>query len=114
MTAIVFRLGADMSKLSLVLKVRAYDNPPNKDGSIRYKIIAYHKGMTVGFLDYNIKLKDNLNIHVRDEYRRKGIATALYDKAKELGANIDGSNKRTGDGQAFRDAYDKRSENQDG
>ena len=51
-------------------------------------------------------------VDVKEEHRRKGIATALYDYAESKGFKTVDSDKQTDAGKAFKDARNKRKTNE--
>lgn len=66
----------------------------------------------IGVLSYSSdpSYQSEPSIHVDSDWRRKGVATALYDSAEEMGGNIppldSNTSFRTHEGKAFRESRD--------
>jgi len=98
------------------IKLIRVNDPSNGEGS--HTIYAVNKnGTLIGALGYT-SIEElngdryNPSIHVIKEHRRKGIATALYDLAEEMGGKIPTLDAkhgavRTDEGQAFREARER-------
>lgn len=71
--------------------------------SDQFRIEARLGSVVVGWV--NFKVTNNrleaIDLVVNDEHQRKGIATAMYKFAQELGNDIMRSTMQTGDGRAF-------------
>lgn len=67
-------------------------------------------GNRIGILNYTHDMETTPSVFVNEDWRRKGVATALYDLANKTGGKINSDpNKafRSEDGEAFRKSYDK-------
>lgn len=73
------------------------DNNGNPQGVLTFKIDGKGK------IETNPEFGASVEVSVNPEFRRKGIATKLYDKAKELGFDVDAVGERvfTKDGLAL-------------
>jgi len=71
------------------------------DGRIFSHLIeAHHKGKKVGELFWYPK-SSITTLHVDEEHRRKGLATAMYAKAKSIDPDIHHADQRTEEGDAW-------------
>lgn len=74
--------------------------------SDQFRVEARLGSIIVGWV--NFKVTNNrleaIDLVVNDEHQRKGIATAMYKFAQELGNDIMRSTMQTGDGKAFWDS----------
>ena len=98
------------------VKLIRVNDPENGDGN--HNIYAVNKnGKLIGDLGYS-SIEElngdryNPSIHVDENYRRKGVATALYDLAESVGGKIPELNAtygvlRTEQGKAFREARER-------
>jgi ribosomal protein S18 acetylase RimI-like enzyme len=59
----------------------------NLDDTGHHVITATHKGNEVGFLDWYHTGGKIYDIGVKDEHQRKGVATNMYNYAKELSSS---------------------------
>ena len=73
------------------------------DPSEQFTVKAYIGKTQVGWVNFEIQDDhlEALDLYVDARHRRKGIATAMYRFAKELGNDIQPSKKQTGMGQKF-------------
>lgn len=80
-------------------------------GQHDYRASVEVGGKVVGYLDYSLYEGEIgvKHVHVEPEFRRKGLATQLYNKvlAEHPTAKLGGA-MRTPEGSAFRSAYDKK------
>ncbi len=79
------------------------------DPSDQFRIEAYYGRSLVGWVNFE-RRDDNLealDLVVDKNHRRKGIATAMYEFAHNLGNDIRPSNKQTPLGRAFWAGFDK-------
>jgi GNAT superfamily N-acetyltransferase len=78
---------------------------PGKNSVISnfFRIEAYKGRVMVGWVNFEDKDGDleALDLQVDQKHRRKGIATAMYDFAKDLGNTIKPSTKQTAMGKKF-------------
>ncbi len=73
-----------------------------------WRITANLGDKEVGSLIFDDKRAQS--VFVDESYRRRGIASEMYDEAARiLGHPLERGKKQTGEGAAFRDAYDQRS-----
>lgn len=77
--------------------------PNSSNVAINHTIIATHKGKTVGHLEWYNDEPEITNIHVDEKHRRKGLATAMYDMARNLPTKegVEHSPIRTDAGEAW-------------
>lgn len=71
--------------------------------SDQFRIEARKGRVMVGWVNFE-NIDDNLealDLHIDPKHRRKGIATAMYKFAKELGNSISPSSKQTAMGKLF-------------
>lgn len=75
------------------------------------RVDAMHKGRSVGFAVFahkGDKIKPTM-VKVEPEHRRKGLATALYDRAQKItGKTVMRGDEQTDDGSSFRKAYNQK------
>jgi GNAT superfamily N-acetyltransferase len=82
-----------------VLKV----NPaPVDDDMANHAILAEHNGRSVGKLEWDSGTGDIQGVEVDPEHRRKGIATAMWNRAQEVSkGNVGHSPARSDEGDAW-------------
>lgn len=76
-----------------------------------HAIMAFNKkGDVVGEMSFTFDPEFHPSVFVDEAYQRKGVATKMYDMARELGWNLtpEKGAVRTPHGAAFRKSYDKR------
>jgi len=105
----VFKRGFEKTKpfgqYTLVAKHGALPYIPGKKATVsdQFRIEAYDGKAMIAWVNFE-NVVDNLealDLVVQPDYRRQGIATAMYDFAKELSNTIVPSSKQTPDGKAF-------------
>lgn len=105
----VFRMGFERTtpygKYTLLAKHGMI--PLSKDNTLKtsnqFRVEAYLGKAQVGWVNFEIvgnKL-EAIDVFVGENHRRKGIATAMYKFARELGNDIQPSSKQTDAGKAF-------------
>lgn len=81
-----------------------------RDGTVRLvesqtgpvsTIEAYVDGTKVGELNYSLDGSLEQEVKVEDGFKRRGIATAMYDLARERGATLAPASRQSEEGQAF-------------
>lgn len=92
-------------KYKLIAKAGYIPYSPTKPTfkSDQFRIEAHINGASIAWVNFEIKegSLEALDLHVDQKHRRKGIATEMYNFAKELGNDIRPSSKQTGMGKLF-------------
>lgn len=104
--------GKPLPKMKLMHEIRGYHSGGQTDGYVvAMSDPLLGKRKEIGRLDYSHwhgELFPNM-VRVRPEFRRQGVATALYDRLREEWPDAELANGyATPDGVAFRAAYDKK------
>lgn len=76
----------------------------NQFKSDQFRIVARTPGgVDVGWVNFEMKgdKLEALDLSIQPEHRRKGIATLMYEFARELGNDIAPSSRQTGMGKEF-------------
>jgi GNAT superfamily N-acetyltransferase len=86
-------------------------NTPPKEGD--FTLFAKNeKGEIIGHLDLQVEKGSTeavpRDVQVKDEYKRQGVATALYEQAARMGYDVKESDLQTAAGKALRGALSKR------
>lgn len=71
-------------------------------------IKAFVDGQEVGELLYTVDGSMEQSVEVAEGFRRRGIATAMYDLARQRGASLENARNQSDEGRAFRQAFDQR------